>query len=200
MRLLRTVGRWLFFRGEYFLVAVPLGLVAGPGPEPGMALTIRLMEADDLPRFAALKNKTPAELLWYRMLLERGRSCVIALCDDQLVAYGWFTTQVEPAVERTYVPLSPGDLFIFDLFTRPAFRRRGIQRALLGWILEFGREDGRTRALSLIRTDNLPSLNLHTRLGFQILCRCTQTRFLGWSRFRFSPNPFGKPGDVIKWM
>ena len=197
-RWLRTVIGWFFFRGEYFLVVVPLELITRL--EPRMALTIRLMETDDLSRFAELKNKTPAELLWYRTLLERGRSCVIALCDDQLAAYGWFTTQVEPAVERTYVPLSSGDMFIFDLFTRPEFRRRGVQSALMGWMLEWGQTGGLTRALSLIRTDNLPSLNLHAKLGFQTLCRCTHTHFLGWSKFRFSPNPFGKAGNVIKWM
>ncbi len=195
--LTQTITRWFFFRGDCFLLARSLE-GAMPTAHPIDGLTLKEIQSGDLGLFTGMKN--PSDLLWYESLLAKGRSCIAARLDDELAAYGWFTSQVEPAVERTYVPLAPGDVFIFDLFTRPEFRRRGIQSAVLGRILALGREKGYTRALSLVRVNNAPSLNLHTKLGFQTICRLSQTRVLTLVRFYFRPNLFGKAGDVIRWM
>ncbi|RKY23079.1 MAG: hypothetical protein DRP83_09835 [Planctomycetota bacterium] len=83
----------------------------------------------------------------------------------------------------------------FKLKTDAEFIQSPIQH-----MLELGKEKGYKRALSLITVDNTPSLNLHDKLGFQIICRFTKIRILGWVRFYFHPNPFGKAGDVIRWL
>ena len=108
--------------------------------------------------------------------------------------------QIDPALERTYVPLAADEIFIFDLFTQPDFRRRGIQSQVLHRILTLGREKGLTRALSLVAVDNHPSLKLHEKHGFTVISRFTKRRMLGLVRFSFHPNPFGQAGTVIRWL
>ena len=197
VRLAQTVTQWLFFRGDCFLVACSLQEPA-PIVQPVNGLILKQVQLGDLDLLTTMK--TSSDTLWHKMLLERERFCAVALRDEQPVAYGWFTPKVDPRVERTYVPLSRDEIFIFDLFTRPAFRRQGIQSALLRHILELGQEKGYKRALSLIAVNNTPSLNLHEKLGFRTICRFTKIRVLGWVRFSFRPNPFGKAGNLIRWL
>ncbi|MCP4538171.1 MAG: GNAT family N-acetyltransferase [Chloroflexi bacterium] len=195
--LAQTVTQWLFFRGDCFLVTCSLQELA-PIVQPVNELVLKQVQLGDFHLLTTMK--TTSDTIWHKMLLERERSCVVALKDEQPVAYGWFTPKVDPRVERTYVPLSRDEIFIFDLFTRPAFRRQGIQSALLRHILELGQKKGYKRALSLIAVTNTPSLNLHEKLGFQTICRFTRIRVLGWVRFSFHPNPFGKAGNLVRWL
>ncbi len=195
--LVRIVTQQLFFRGECFLYArlleEPISII-----EPINDLVIKEAQISDLHLFETVQK--PSEVLWYKSLLERGRSCIMVFKDNQLAAYGWFTSKVDPVVERTYVPLVQDEIFVFDLFTRPTFRRRGIQSILLQHMLELGRKRKCKRVLSLVRVDNVPSSNLHDKLGFQIICRFTKVRILGLVRFYFHPNIFGKAGDVVRWL
>ncbi|RLC85885.1 MAG: hypothetical protein DRJ03_10395, partial [Chloroflexi bacterium] len=128
VRSVRVITQWLFFRGDCFLMTCSLQ-EAAPIVQPVNGLVLKQVRLSDLHLLATMKKSS--DMLWYKMLLERGRSCVVALRDDQPVAHGWFTPKVDPSVERTYAPLSRDEVFIFDLFTRPAFRRQGIQSTLL---------------------------------------------------------------------
>jgi ribosomal protein S18 acetylase RimI-like enzyme len=195
--LVRAAKQVLFCRSDCFLYARSL---EDPIPIAHSINGLVLTEAQvsDLHLFEAVQK--PSDAVWYEMLLERGRTSVVALKDDQLAAYGWFTSEVDPAVERTYVPLARDEVFVFDLYTRPAFRRQGIQGVLLRHMLELARRRGYKRALSLVMVNNVPSLNLHSKLGFQPICCFTRVRILGFVSFRFHPDLFGKAGDVLRWL
>jgi ribosomal protein S18 acetylase RimI-like enzyme len=193
----RNVQRQLFFRGDCFLYARWLDEGMPPGPAID-DLEFRETRIDELHLFETVQKQS--DVLWYKLLLERERSCVMALRNNQLAAYGWFTSQVDPVVERTYVPLAEDEILLFDLFTRPAFRRQGIQSRLLQHILELTGKRGCKRAFSLVAVDNVPSLNLHEKLGFQVISRFTKVKILGLVRFYFRPNPFGKVGNLIRWL
>jgi ribosomal protein S18 acetylase RimI-like enzyme len=197
VNLVRVAGQRLFFRGDCFLYArsleEPISIVKSIN-----GLFFREAQIGDLHLFEAMK--VPSHVLWYKMLLEKERVCVVASKDNQLAAYGWFTSEVDPVVERTYVPLAQDEIFVFDLFTMPTFRCQGIQSALFQQMLQLARKRGYKRALSLVMVDNLPSLNLHDKLGFQVISRFTKVRVLGLVRFYFRPNLFGKAGDVVRWL
>jgi ribosomal protein S18 acetylase RimI-like enzyme len=193
----RNLKRQLFFRGDCFLYARWLNEGMPPGPAID-DLEFREAGLDDLHFFETVQ--THSDVLWYQLLLERERSCIMALKNNQLVAHGWFTSQLDPVVERTYVPLAADEIFVYDLYTRPAFRRQGIQSGLLQHILELAGKRGCKRALSLVEVDNDPSVNLHEKLGFQVISRFTKVRILGLVRFYFRPNPFGKAGNLIRWL
>lgn len=197
LNLIRALARGVFFAGDCFLYAHSLGELP-PIPRPLDDLVLRRANATDLRLFEGTTQ--PSDIIWYRTLLEKDRVCILAFRGEQLVAYGWFTPQVDPRIERTYVPLASDEIFVFDLFTLPPFRRQGIQSALLRHILQLAGKARCRRVLSLVSVDNLPSVNLHERFGFQVISRFTKIRLLGLVYFRFRPNLFGRAGNVVRWL
>ena len=158
-------------------------------------VTFREAQAQDLALFEPVVERS--DFLWYRLLFERGRNCLIALKDEQLAAYVWLTPQIDPQVERTYVPLAPGDIYVIGIITVPAFRRRGFQKMLLKYLVEWAQERGYERIVSVVLTSNDVSLKLHNKLGYQPISRRTITKVLNLKRLRHNPNLFGRAGDVL---
>ena len=197
MNLVRSAKQFLFWRSDCILYACSLKQPISSGKST-VDFTFVEMQISDLHLFATMKKSS--DMFWYKTLLKEGRVCILALKEHQLAAYGWVSSKADPVIERTYVPLAQDQVFIFDLFTKPAFRRQGIQSALLRHILELSRQKGYKRALSLVRDDNVPSLNLHHKLNFQAVCHFTTIRIMGWVRYSFHPNPFGKAGSVTRWL
>jgi ribosomal protein S18 acetylase RimI-like enzyme len=193
----RTIVGGLFSCSDCFLYACSLDKPL-PIIEPISNLLFREAQVSDLCLFEEVKQ--PSDVLWYETLLERKRVCVMAFKEEELAAHGWFSVEVDPVTERTYVPLAQDEAFIFDLFTLPSFRRQGIQSALLHHMLELIKERGYRRALSLVRVGNTASSNLHEKLGFQVVSRFAKVRVLGLVFFRFRPNLFGRAGSVVRWF
>lgn len=57
------------------------------------------------------------------------------------------------------------DVYVRNLVSDPAFRRRGIGRALMSWIAREARRSGATTWRLNVKPDNLPALGLYTSLG-----------------------------------
>ncbi len=131
-----------------------------------------------------------SELAWWRDLLEKGRHCVIVLRDDQLLAYGWFSLEVDPHIDRVFVPLADDEGYLFDLYTLPHSRQQGLQKLLHLYILHLMHSLNCNRVFSLVEVNNLPSLEFHRKMGYQILSRLTRICVLGWVYFGYNPNPF----------
>lgn len=55
---------------------------------------------------------------------------------------------------------------IFNVAVREDARNRGIGKALLKKMIEFGIEDGRSRFILEVRTGNMPAIALYRGLGF----------------------------------
>lgn len=100
----------------------------------GQGVTLRELQAQDLALFETAVEKSAIE--WYKLLLVRGRTCLLALKDGQIAAYVWLTPQIDPHLERIYVPLAPGDIFVIEIRTILASRRQGFQRILLKYLIE----------------------------------------------------------------
>jgi ribosomal protein S18 acetylase RimI-like enzyme len=99
--------------------------------------------------------------------LEGGRQCYAAWVDDQVAAYGWVSFEEEEIGELNLrIKLEPGEAYIWDCATLPAFREKLLYSALLIYIL------GQLRAQNLCRVwigadhDNLPSQKGMMRAGF----------------------------------
>jgi GNAT superfamily N-acetyltransferase len=99
--------------------------------------------------------------------LENGRQCYAAWVDGQAVAYGWVSFESEDIGELNLrIKLLPGEAYIWDCATLPAFREKLLYSALLNYIL------GELRAQNLCRAwigadhDNLASQKGMARAGF----------------------------------
>ncbi|HET6847116.1 MAG TPA: GNAT family N-acetyltransferase [Anaerolineales bacterium] len=99
--------------------------------------------------------------------LETGRQCYAAWVDDKIVAYGWVSFEHEDIGELNLrIKLLPGEAYIWDCATLPAFRGNLLYSALLVHIL------GQLRAQNICRVwigadqDNLASQKGIARAGF----------------------------------
>jgi len=61
-----------------------------------------------------------------------GRRCCLARAEGQLAAWGWVSYETEQVGElNLQLSLLPGEAYIWDCATAPAFRRRGLYTAVL---------------------------------------------------------------------
>lgn len=100
--------------------------------------------------------------------LESGRQCYAAWVEHHIAAYGWVSLEEEDIGELNLrIRLVPGEAYIWDCATLPAFREKLLYSALLVYML------GELRAQNLCTVwigadrDNLASQKGMARAGFQ---------------------------------
>jgi Acetyltransferase (GNAT) family len=99
--------------------------------------------------------------------LESGRQCYAARVDGQIVAYGWVSFEHEDIGELNLrMKLVPGEAYIWDCATVPAFRGNLLYSALLVYILGNLRTQNICRAWIGADLDNIASQKGIARAGF----------------------------------
>jgi ribosomal protein S18 acetylase RimI-like enzyme len=152
-----------------------------PITEPRHPVILRLATRDDLERFQGLVP--PSELRRWGQRLAHGRYCFLALdgTSEDLAAYCWATMQVALEIERWMMRLQPGDTYVYNAYTVPAYRRQGVQTAVHLYRLEYMRSLGCQRAVLIVDDKNIASQRLVRTLGYQEADHLTFRRIL-WKR------------------
>jgi len=191
----RQTGGWLVgtlvslpYRGIEYTVFARSLLGPLPRAKPRQPVTLRLAEETDLDRFRGLV--LPSEWHHFRRRLAHGRHCFLALDSDRLAAYCWATSQVEFAVDNIEVPLQPGDAYVDDAFTVPAYRRQGIQTAVHLYRLTYLKDLGCQRAILIVENDNVASQRLVRKLGYREVARLSFRRVLWRRTYDYQPRRF----------
>ncbi|MCF5894227.1 MULTISPECIES: aminoglycoside 6'-N-acetyltransferase [Aeromonas] len=85
--------------------------------------------------------------------------------DEQSQAVGF----ADAALRHDYVNgcESSPEVYLEGIYVQPASRQRGLARALIVRVAQWGREQGCREIASDTAIDNLPSQNMHERLGFR---------------------------------
>ena len=113
-------------------------------------------DADTLARVAA------ASADYLRLHLPDGSfHAWLAEVDGQIAATGGVVVRQSPP---TYANLSGRDGYILGMYTRPAFRRRGLATAIMRTILDFLRAERIQRATLRASAEGRP---LYEKLGFE---------------------------------
>lgn len=100
--------------------------------------------------------------------LESGRQCYAAWVDGQVAAYGWVSFAEEEIGELNLrIKLVPGEAYIWDCATLPAFRERLLYSTLLIYILRQLRAQNLCRAWIGADYENIASQKGMRRAGFQ---------------------------------
>ena len=135
-----------------------------PAILPRIQAEFRLVTLDLVP---ALASTTGLSLEGTFRRLESGRQCYAAWVDDHVVTYGWVSFESEDIGELNLrINLLPGEGYIWDCATLPAFRENRLYSALLVYIL------GQLRAQKLCRVwigadyDNIASQKGIAHAGF----------------------------------
>lgn len=94
--------------------------------------------------------------------LPEGDGNFVALADDRVIGFA------EAAVRQDYVNGCDGSpvLFLEGVFVDPGHRRRGVARALIAAVADWGRARGCSEFASDAELDNTDSHAMHRALGF----------------------------------
>ena len=99
---------------------------------------------------------------------ETGRRCYAAWAGEELAAYGWVSLEEEQIGElRLRLRLLPGEAYIWDCVTLPAFRQNYLYSALLVYILGQLHSENFCRAWIGADLENIASQRGIARAGFK---------------------------------
>jgi acetyltransferase (GNAT) family protein len=129
--------------------------------------------------------------------LESGRQCYAARVDGQIVAYGWVSFEHEDIGELNLrIKLVPGEAYIWDCATVPAFRGNLLYSALLVYILGNLRTQNICRAWIGADLDNIASQKGIARAGFHHVADLVIERVLAMRQVWVS-GLLGVPESIV---
>ena len=178
-----TGARILHQQADYVVVANTLAEFTIT-PEQRSGLVIRqAATSEEIARLSPIADS--ADIARFYKLIENGSTAFAAYQNDQPVGYCWASEEIDKSVNRIQAALRlrPGDAYTHDLLVSPAYRGRGLGESLLSHCLDYLRECGYRRAVAAIQTDNIPSLKLNRKIGYEVIGRLQHTRILFWDHF-----------------
>lgn len=129
--------------------------------------------------------------------LARGCRCYAAWVGGQLAAYGWVSFKEEYIGEqRLRLLLLPGEAYIWDCVTLPAYRRQGLYAALLAYMAGELLADGQCRVWIGADLDNAPSQRGIQRAGFTPVVDLLEARLLAL-RLQWLEGLPGAPASLV---
>jgi GNAT superfamily N-acetyltransferase len=132
----------------------------------------------------AMELDDPSEVL---RRFAAGKRCYTGTVEGTLATFGWVTFDEELIGElRLRIRLSPGEAYIWNCVTLPAYRGQRLYPALLWHMINDLREEGIKRIWIGADADNLPSQTGIALCGFQpiidmVLDRALAIRMI-WAR------------------
>lgn len=126
-----------------------------------------------------------------------GSRCFVARVEGEVAAYGWVSQGVEQIgeLERS-LHMRPDEAYIWDCATLPAFRRKGLYTALLGYIAATLREEGVRRLWIGTSLQNRPSLQGMAAAGFRPVIKVLFVRILRVSHVWVTGEATAPPAHV----
>jgi GNAT superfamily N-acetyltransferase len=113
-----------------------------------------------------------------------GKRCYVAQVENELAAYGWVSFGEEEIGEiNLHIHLMPGEAYIWDCGTAPAYRRLRLYSALLVQIASQLRAEGLCRVWIGANADNIASQQGIALAGFRPVADLVVTRVLAMRLF-----------------
>src|SRR5574341_732822 len=167
---------------------------ATPVVTPLVQATFRSLGPESALALAAAMGSTPTEI--YKRF-DAGRICYSAYVKDQVAAYGWVSFDEEFIGELSLrLKLLPGEAYIWDCATLPAFRQNRLFSALLVYMLQKLRLGRLCRVWIGANLDNLPSQRGIDRVGFHRVADLVVRRVLALRQVQVQSWP-GVPESLV---
>ena len=133
-------------------------------PVETAAMELTFGFVDDVDELASVRAWPGAPEI--RRRFGRGERCFGARHEGQLVALRWIATGSVhvPYLGRT-LDLDDGDVFVYEAYTAPELRRRGIARATEGRLAALLRDEGYRRILRTVLPENASGVGMHSAVG-----------------------------------
>jgi len=122
--------------------------------------------------------------------LRSGEMCFVARHQGHIVAAVWVAVQaVRVPFLGCQIDMAPGDAHIYDKFTTPAYRGRGIANAVRSFHLQHLQRAGFRRATGTVLPENVSSLRDDFRGGFRVYGMLGRVKVGRWQRVFLMPPP-----------
>lgn len=132
---------------------------------PLISAAFSRLRPESAPALAAAMGDGALEEVYQRFAT--GRNCYAAWVEGQMAAYGWVSFVEESIGELGLnLTLLPGEAYIWDCATLPAFRQKRLFSALLGFTLKELRLEPLCRVWIGADLDNAASQRAIDRAGF----------------------------------
>lgn len=148
--------------------------------------TVTEMSEADLPSYLGLRrDQDEAEI---RQRLSSGDRCYVSWHGAEVVETTWVAKSRGPVPYLGgFLLLAPGDLFVYDSFTAPAHRGRGLYAAKLWHIFRLSRQAGLRRNVAVVAVENLAPLKIIKRFGGAVLGHYHCVKIGPWRRVLARP-------------
>jgi GNAT superfamily N-acetyltransferase len=156
----------LLSRGELNLFSFQLSRSI-PEVEAGADAEYSFLDNNSGEKTASLVSLVGKDIVKARF--NQGEVCGVAWSNSKVVSYCWLAfKQAEVGEINRIIKLSDKELYLYDAFTLPDYRGRGLFPALLTAILGFARSKSYSRALIFSNSRNRPSLRGIEKAGFSL--------------------------------
>jgi len=137
-----------------------------PRSEVGLPLQIAMLEPSEVNDYAAFRPGRSREHVLERLRLSQG--CFVARYEGRIISACWTATRpTHIAFLNVDFAVATGEVYMFDAFTAPAYRGRGVAVALCLHQLSHFRRAGRHRAMRAVLPENASALRAHMKSGFR---------------------------------
>ena len=143
---------------------------------------VRFATLDDLDRLADLQDKSAI----FRDRLAAGDRCVVAIVDNRIVGYEWFSDSLihEEAAWGYRITIPGGFVYAYDAYIDPAYRNTGVWLRFKAYLADWMTARGKHGVLTFVDYGNWPSLRTHLRFGFEPTESVVALRVIGVRLFR----------------
>ena len=172
-------------------------LARGPGSDPPATTTsIRVAEATDADVYARDVGTDSPRTFVDR--LDPTTRCYLALHDRRIVHATWVTSSAAWIGEiRRYFVVPERSLYIYESFTSPDVRGRGIYPEVLRHIAADARREGSTELWIGVGDTNAPSLRAIDKAGFARAFDISARRRWGRVEIRSTAGPRAAVADEV---
>ena len=119
--------------------------------------------------------------------------------DEAVVAYAWVSFGAERVEEiEGAIQMDPGQAYVWDCATAPAWRGRGLYPALLRTVARELSAEGLTWLWIAARVDNAPSLRGFVKADFVPVAEVRYVRLWRWRRLAVRADPAAAPAAVAR--
>jgi RimJ/RimL family protein N-acetyltransferase len=163
---------WTLFTRRFFRltpkVIYEADLSSLPDLLPQLNAKYRFGQYPDIERLDASLYDYDREAKCYaQSRLEQEDRVVIGECENTVVFYGWVTLgRMELGLDR-FADISKTAVFVYKLYTHPAFRGRGILAGFYAYIKPMFIRMGFERTYCTIHPRNSASIAAHEKCGFR---------------------------------
>jgi GNAT superfamily N-acetyltransferase len=152
-----------------------------PDATPRLPVAISLLERTEITEYLEFRAGTSAGQIERR--LDAGHCCFAGRYHGHLVATSWAATaQAWMHYLVCEVQLAPGEVYIYDSFTRPDCRGRGVSPAIGIEMLHHFRAAGYQRAVRAISPENRANLHAVAKTGYRPHCIMGYVKVGPWRR------------------